>query len=239
VLPADALAQLREIVAEAAHRHIVYGNWGFDAKVAVGRGLNVLFSGPPGTGKTMAGEVMARQLRLDLYKIDLSQIVSKYIGETERNLAEVFREASASSAILFFDEADALFGKRSDVKDAYDGVVILATNLRRHVDDAFLRRMHHVVEFPQPDEMRRRRIWEVTFPDQAPLADDVDFGLLAREIELAGGNIKNMALAAAFSAASDGGAIGMAHLELAARREYRKLGQAWSGGWPARSGAET
>jgi Winged helix domain, variant/ATPase family associated with various cellular activities (AAA) len=246
VLPADHLEQLREIVAEASHGHVVYGDWGFGRKLSLGKGLNVLFSGSPGTGKTMAAEVIAHALRLDLYKIDLSQIVSKYIGETERNLAEVFREAASTSAVLFFDEADALFGKRSEVKDAhdryanieiayllqkmeeYEGVVILATNLRRNVDQAFLRRLHHIVEFPDPDEAHRRRIWEVTFPPEAPLGDDVDFGFLARTLELPGGNIKNMALAAAFRAASEGDVIRMPHFELAARREFEKLGQGWN-----------
>jgi ATPase family associated with various cellular activities (AAA) len=245
VLPPDRLAQLREIVAEAAYRDVVYGDWCFGRKLSLGKGLNALFSGSPGTGKTMAAEVIAGALGLDLYKIDLSQIVSKYIGETERNLAEVFREAAATTAILFFDEADALFGKRSEVRDAhdryanieiayllqkmeeYEGPVVLATNVRQNVDEAFLRRLHHIVEFPDPDESHRRRIWAVTFPEQAPLGDDVDFALLAREIVLPGGNIRNMALAAAFVAAADGGVIRLPHLEQAARREFEKLGRAW------------
>jgi SpoVK/Ycf46/Vps4 family AAA+-type ATPase len=208
--------------------------------------LNALFSGPPGTGKTMAAEVIAKELQLDLYQIDLSQVVSKYIGETEKNLHRIFAEAQSSNAILFFDEADALFGKRSEVKDAhdryanieigyllqkmeeYEGIAILATNLRQHLDEAFTRRMQFIVEFPFPDEESRRRIWQVTFPVETPMAAEVDFSLLAREIKLAGGNIKNIGLAAAFYAASDGGVVGLQHLVQAARREFQKLGRTWN-----------
>jgi SpoVK/Ycf46/Vps4 family AAA+-type ATPase len=193
----------------------------------------------------MAAEVIAHVLQLDLYQIDLSQVVSKYIGETEKNLHHIFREAQTSNAILFFDEADALFGKRSETKDAhdryanievgyllqkmeeYEGIAILATNLRQHLDEAFVRRMRFIVEFPFPDEEYRRQIWEVVFPPEAPLGADVDWGLLAREIKLAGGNIRNISLAAAFYAASDGGVIGLPHLLRAARREYQKLGRTW------------
>ncbi|HEY9230589.1 MAG TPA: AAA family ATPase, partial [Blastocatellia bacterium] len=219
ILPPDETAQLGEICDQARQREKVYGEWGFTRKLSLGKGINALFFGPPGTGKTMAAEVIANELRLDLYKIDLSQIVSKYIGETEKNLHQIFKQAEASDAILFFDEADALFGKRSDIKDAhdryanieiayllqkmeeYDGIAILATNLRQNLDDAFVRRLRFIVEFPFPDEEHRRRIWEVTFPKEAPLAPDVDFPRLAREIRLAGGNIKNIAVSAAFYAA--------------------------------------
>jgi SpoVK/Ycf46/Vps4 family AAA+-type ATPase len=246
VLPPDQSAQLVELCDQAKYRHVVYGAWGFERKLSLGKGLNALFAGPPGTGKTMAAEVIARELHLDLFSIDLSQVVSKYIGETEKNLDRVFREARASSAILFFDEADALFGKRSEVKDAhdryanievgyllqkmeeYDGVAILATNLRQHIDEAFVRRMHVIIEFPFPDEEHRAHIWRVIFPPEAPLAADVDFQRLARDIKLAGGNIRNIALAAAFYAAESGGRIGMAQLMRAARREHQKLGRAWS-----------
>jgi AAA+ superfamily predicted ATPase len=246
VLPADQLSQLEEICEQVKHRHVVYGEWGFDRKLSLGKGLNALFAGPPGTGKTMAAEVIARELHLDLFKIDLSQVVSKYIGETEKNLDRIFREARASYAILFFDEADALFGKRSEVKDAhdryanievgyllqkmeeYDGIAVLATNLRHHMDDAFVRRMHVIVEFPFPDEEYRKRIWEVSFPFEAPLAEDVDFGQLARVAKMAGGNIKSIALASAFYAAAEGGEIRMSHLLRAARREHQKLGRAWN-----------
>ncbi len=245
VLPHDNVAQLKELCEQARYRHRVYGEWGFDRKLSLGKGLNALFSGPPGTGKTMAAEVIASELQLDLYRIDLSQVVSKYIGETEKNLHQIFLEAQTAHAILFFDEADALFGKRSEVKDAhdryanievgyllqkmeeYEGVAILATNLSRHIDEAFLRRMHFIVEFPFPDQEYRRQIWQVVFPHEAPLADEVDFDVLAREIKLAGGNIKNIALAAAFYAAGDGQVIQMPHLWQAARREHQKLGRTW------------
>ena len=194
----------------------------------------------------MAAEVIANELLLDLYKIDLSQVVSKYIGETEKSLNSIFHEAQASSAILFFDEADALFGKRTEVKDShdryanievsyllqkmeeYDGIAILATNLRQNIDGAFLRRMQFIVEFPFPDEEHRRRIWEVVFPQEAPLGGDVDFSLLARTVRLAGGNLKSIGLAAAFYAASDGGVIRQQHLISAARREFQKLGRNWN-----------
>jgi SpoVK/Ycf46/Vps4 family AAA+-type ATPase len=246
VLPPDQIGQLREICDQVKTRHVVFEQWGFDRKLSLGKGLNALFSGPPGTGKTMAAEVIAGELDLDLYRIDLSQVVSKYIGETEKNLSRVFNEAQSSSAILFFDEADALFGKRSEVKDShdryanieigyllqemeqYDGIAILATNLRQNMDEAFVRRLQSIIEFPFPDEEHRRRIWQVMFPSEAPMGEDVDFTTLAREIRLAGGNIKNIALTAAFYAASDGGAIRMEHLIEATRREYQKLGWPWN-----------
>jgi SpoVK/Ycf46/Vps4 family AAA+-type ATPase len=245
VLPVDQVAQLHELCDQARFRHAVQGRWGFERRLPLGRGITALFSGPPGTGKTMAAQVIAAELRLDLYQVDLSRVVSKYIGETEKNLRSVFDEADASQAILFFDEADALFGRRSEVKDAhdrhanievgyllqrmeaYEGVAILATNFRQNVDEAFVRRLRFIVEFPFPDEEHRRRIWEVTFPPEAPLAGDVDFGVLARQLKLAGGNIKNIALAAAFSAAAGGDVIGMPHLVQAARREHQKLGKSW------------
>jgi SpoVK/Ycf46/Vps4 family AAA+-type ATPase len=258
VLPADQMAQLREICGQARYRHVVYDNWGFSRKLSLGRGLTVLASGPPGTGKTMSAEVLAGALELDLYKIDLSQVVSKYIGETEKNLHHVFQEAQSSCAILFFDEADALFGKRSEVKDAhdryanievsyllqkmeeYDGIAILATNFRQNLDEAFVRRMQFIIEFSFPDEDCRRRIWQTVFPAEAPVSSEVDFDLLAREIRLAGGNIKNIALAAAFSAASNGRVIGMSHLLQATRREFQKLGRTWNEpAWTAQPASES
>ncbi len=245
VLPPELLAQLQEIINSVKHRHIVYDQWGFGSKLSSGKGLNALFAGSSGTGKTMAAEVMAHELSLDLYKIDLSQIVSKYIGETEKNLDRVFREAQTSNAILFFDEADALFGKRSEVKDAhdryanieigyllqkmeeYEGVAILATNLRGNLDEAFARRLHFIIEFPFPDEAYRALIWQGIFPAQSPLAEDVNFNVLARSFRLSGGNIKNVALAAAFLAAEEKQSIGMKHLRRAAKRELQKVGRAW------------
>jgi hypothetical protein len=245
VLPPDQRGQLDEICARVRHRQQVYDAWGFGRKLAHGRGLHVLFAGPPGTGKTMAASVVANELNLALYRIDLAQVVSKYVGETEKNLERIFSAAEQTDAILFFDEADALFGKRSEVKDAhdryanieisyllqrmeeYEGLAILATNLRQHLDEAFLRRLQVSVEFPFPDEAHRRLIWTTLFPAEAPLDPDVDLDLLARELRLAGGNLKNIALAAAFYAAADGGTIGLAHLSRAAWREHEKLGRSW------------
>jgi ATP-dependent 26S proteasome regulatory subunit len=243
VLPGRCTRQLREVCSSEKFRHIVYSQWGYDRRLAQGKGLNVLFCGPSGTGKTMAAGIIARALSLDLYKIDLSSVVSKYIGETEKQLNQIFLEAGSSNSILFFDEADALFGKRSEVKDAhdryanvevayllqkmeeYEGIVILATNFRRNMDDAFTRRMHHIVEFPLPDADLRERIWKGLVPAAAPLADDVNFGFLARQFELSGGNIRNVALAAAFLAAESGGKICMEHFIHGTARELQKLGK--------------
>jgi SpoVK/Ycf46/Vps4 family AAA+-type ATPase len=225
------------------YRHIVLGEWGFDRKLSMGKGLNALFAGPSGTGKTMAAEVIAHDLGLDLFKIDLSTVMSKYVGETEKNLERIFTAARNSNAILFFDEADALFGKRSEVRDAhdryanveisyllqrmeaYDGLVVLTSNLSKNMDEAFVRRMHFTVEFPYPDAEERQRIWAIAFPGQAPLQADVDLDLLAERYRLTGGNIRNIALTAAFLAARDGGVIGMQHLLWATRREFQKMGR--------------
>ncbi|GAA2628240.1 hypothetical protein GCM10010307_17940 [Streptomyces vastus] len=243
VLPADRMEQLREIANQVRYRALVYESWGFERKLANGRGLAVLFAGPSGTGKTMAADVVAHELGLDLYKIDLSTVVSKYIGETEKNLSRIFAEAATSNAVLFFDEADALFGKRSQVRDAHDryanletsyllqrmeqheGVVVLATNLRKNLDDAFIRRLHVTIDFPVPGVEDRRRIWEQVWPKEAPLDGSVDPDLLARQIDLPGGNIRNIALAGAFLAAADGGVVTMGHLLRATRREYQKMGK--------------
>ena len=243
VLPPDEMRQLQEIVSCVKYRPLVFGDWGFGRKLPLGKGLNALFTGPPGTGKTMAADIMAGELGLDLHKIDLSMVVSKFIGETEKNLNKIFKEAETSNSILFFDEADALFGKRSEVRDShdryanieiayllqkmeeYDGIVILATNLRQNLDDAFVRRIHFTVEFPFPEEEYRRRIWEATFPPEAPQDGDTNLDFLARRFKLAGGNIRNIILCAAFFAAEDGRVIGMEHLIRATKREFQKMGK--------------
>ncbi|HZY72944.1 MAG TPA: AAA family ATPase [Edaphobacter sp.] len=243
VLPPSTLRQLQEIKSAMQFRHRVYSEWGFDQRLVSGKGLKVLFSGPAGTGKTMTAGIIARDLGLDLYKIDLSGIVSKFIGETEKNLDRIFRASRSGNAILFFDEADALFGKRSEVKDAHDryanievayllqkmeehdGVVILATNLSRNMDDAFARRMHYVVEFPLPNALHRDRLWRGMFPPQAPLSDDVDFKFLSEQFPLPGGDIRNIVLSAAFLAAQDGSAIHMRHLVPALGRMMVKKGK--------------
>jgi ATPases of the AAA+ class len=254
VLPPRALRQLQEVCLSVKHRPIVYGRWGFEKRLALGRGLNALFAGPSGTGKTMAAQIIARELALDLYQIDLAAIVSKYIGETEKNLNTIFKAARYSNAILFFDEADALFGKRSETKDAhdryanievayllqkieeYEGIVILATNLSNNIDDAFRRRLHHTVEFSFPDAQYRERIWRGAFPSATPLADDIDFGFLAKQFELSGGNIRNIALASAFLAAEEQSAaaprakrnraaVTMEYIVVATGRELQKIGR--------------
>jgi ATP-dependent 26S proteasome regulatory subunit len=243
VLPKQNLRQLRDICSYVRYRHIVYGDWGFDKKLSLGKGLNALFHGPSGTGKTMAAEVIAKDLNLDLYKIDLSSVVSKYIGETEKNMSKIFKEAETSNSILFFDEADALFGKRSEVKDAHDryanievayllqkmeeheGIVILATNLMKNMDEAFVRRMHFNVEFPFPDEEHRFRIWERIFPQAAPRDQNIDFEFLSRKFKMSGGNIKNIALSAAFLAAENSGKIDMRDIILSTKREFQKMGR--------------
>ncbi len=243
VLEADPLEQLREFCGMIEHRHLVYDTWGFDRKLAMGKGVIALFAGQSGTGKTMAADVIAGELGLELYKIDLSGVVSKYIGETEKNIGAIFRDAESSNAILFFDEADALFGKRSEVRDAHDryanietayllqrmeeysGAVILSTNLKMNLDEAFLRRMHFVIDFPMPEEPYRLRIWKSTIPPELPLDPGIDLAFLARQFKISGGNIRNIVLAAAFLAAEDGGPMGMRHLIRATRREFQKLGR--------------
>ena len=243
VLPQDQAETLREICDQARHRALVYETWGFGEKVSLGRGLIVLFAGQSGTGKTLGAEILAGELGLDLFKIDLATVVSKYIGETEKNLDRIFREAENCNAVLFFDEADALFGKRSEVRDShdryanieiayllqkmeeYDGMAILATNLRQNLDEAFLRRMHFVVEFPFPEEEYRYRIWQRAFPKLVPMGGDADLGFLARQFKVAGGNIKNIALAAAFLAAAEGRPVSMEHLIRATKREFQKMGK--------------
>ena len=239
VLPDSQRDMLREIAVHVRQRHRVYQEWGFAARSLRGLGITALFSGQSGTGKTLAAEVLADELGLDLYRIDLATVVSKYIGETEKNLKKIFDAADAGGAILLFDEADALFGKRSEVKDSHDryanievsyllqrmeeyrGLAILTTNMQAALDPAFLRRIRFIVQFPFPDAASRTEIWERILPPETPTEglDAVKLGQMA----VAGGNIRNIALGAAFLAAEDGTAVGMGHVLRAARSEYAKL----------------
>jgi ATP-dependent 26S proteasome regulatory subunit len=239
VLPEPQLAILRDVAAHVRQRAQVYERWGFAAKGARGLGITVLFAGPSGTGKTTAAELLAGDLQLDLYRIDLSAIVSKYIGETEKNLRRIFDAAEQSGAVLLFDEADALFGKRSEVKDSHDryanievsyllqrmetypGLAILTTNLKQSIDQAFMRRIRFVVQFPFPDAAQRAAIWGRVFPRSTPTAG-LELDKLAR-LNIAGGNIRTIALNAAFLAADAGEPVQMRHLLRAARVEYGKL----------------
>lgn len=251
ILPVAQKATLRQIASQVRHRRTVHENWGFAAKGSRGLGITVLFAGESGTGKTMAAEVLARELQLDLVKIDLAAIVSKYIGETEKNLARVFDAAEDRGTILLFDEADALFGKRSEVKDSHDrfanievsyllqrmeayrGLAILTTNQKSALDSAFQRRLRFVVMFPFPDAEQREAIWRGVFPAAAPLGD-IDAGKLAR-LQMAGGHIHNIALTAAFLAAEAAAPIDMETLLVAARAEASKrdrpLTDAETRGW--------
>ena len=243
VVPERQRVLLRSISAYLRHRDRVLSDWGYEKTVARTQGLKVLFAGESGTGKTMGAQVLGAELGLDLYRVDLATVVSKYIGETEKNLERIFSAADGSNAILFFDEADALFGKRSEVSDshdryanievayllqrmeAYPGAVILATNYKRNIDDAFIRRLDFVVDFPFPEADDRRRIWDLVIPDSAPVAEDVDLDFLATQFKLSGGAIRNCSLAAAFQAADDDAEIGMPHLVRAVAQEYAKQGR--------------
>ena len=251
VLPAFQKQILRDIVVNVRQRARVHDHWGFAAKSSRGLGISALFSGASGTGKTLAAEIMADELCLDLYRIDLSQVVSKYIGETEKNLRRVFDAAETAGAVLLFDEADALFGKRSEVKDSHDryanievsyllqrmeayrGLAILTTNMKQALDPAFMRRIRFVVQFPFPDFAEREEIWKRVFPQATPTAE-LDVARLAR-LNVSGGNIRNIALGAAFVAADENRPVTMAHLLRAARAEYAKLERPLTeseiGGW--------
>jgi hypothetical protein len=242
VLPEAQREQLRSISSHLRHRDLVLLEWGYE-QAAASHGLKVLFAGPSGTGKTMAAQVIATDLGLDVFRVDLATVVSKYIGETERNLDRIFGAAEGSNAILFFDEADALFGKRSEVKDAHDryanievsyllqrmeiypGAVVLATNYRQNIDEAFLRRLDFAIDFPFPEAADRVLIWRRLLPEAAPVGPDVDVEALAERFELSGGAIRNCSLSAAFMAADDGGRIEMRHLVRAVAAEYRKNGR--------------
>jgi SpoVK/Ycf46/Vps4 family AAA+-type ATPase len=239
VLPEQEATLLRQIVAQVRVRARVYDDWGFRARMNRGLGISALFGGDSGTGKTMAAEVLADELNLDLYRIDVSAVVSKYIGETEKNLRQVFDAAEDGGAILFFDEADAIFGKRSEVKDSHDryanieinyllqrmegyrGLAILATNMKSALDQAFLRRLRFIINFPFPAAAERRRIWEKIFPPATPV-EGLDLERLAR-FNLTGGSICNIALNASFLAADAGTSVTIKQVLEATRSEFRKL----------------
>ncbi len=242
VLPPKQKEALQSACNQVEYSHQVYDLWGFDRKVAYGKGVSLLFYGPPGTGKTMGAQVMANRLSMELYKVDLSSVMSKYIGETEKNLGRIFDEVKKSRSILFFDEADALFGKRTEVKDSHDkyanaetayllqkieeyqGIVILATNYMQNFDEAFKRRIKFIIEFPFPLAPYRMQMWKQVFPEQTPL-EDLDYEYLAERFELSGSSIKNIAVAAAFLAAAEGGAVGMKQILLALKDEMVKSGK--------------
>lgn len=239
VLPEPQKLILKELSAQVKQRNKVYGKWGFNAKSSRGLGISVLFAGESGTGKTMASEVLANELQLDLYKIDLSKVVNKYIGETEKNLKKIFDAAEDGGAILLFDEADALFGKRSDVKDSHDrysnievsyllqrmeayrGLAILTTNMKNALDKAFMRRIRFIINFPFPDSIQRAEIWNKAFPEATP-KNSLDIEKLSK-LTIPGGSIRNIALNAAFLAADEDRPVQMSHIFRAAKSEYDKI----------------
>ena len=243
VLPARQREQLRRLCVVLEHAPRVMGDWGFAAKAPAGHNTIALFSGPSGTGKTMAASLIAASVGLNLYACNVASIFDKYVGETEKNLDRLFHEAERANAILLFDEADVLFGVRTEVKDghdrygnlsvgyllqrveSYDGLVILASNLASNMDEAFSRRLSHVVLFPMPDAPLRRELWTRAFPWEAPLGADIDMDALGRSFELSGGNIRNAALAAAYLAAGEGGPIARRHVLKAIASELEKMGR--------------
>lgn len=243
VLPREQHQNILELIARIRQRRTVYEQWGFAAKVGKGLGVSALFSGPPGTGKTMVAALIAKELRLELYQVDTGKLMSKWIGETEKHLGELFDAAEAGHAMLLFDEADSLFGKRTDVKTANDrfanletnyllqrlenftGICLLTSNHESNIDPAFQRRLSLHLRFAVPDATERFALWQAMVPTQAPIDPDVDFESLARRFAMSGGYIRNAALRAAFLAAEDGTAITGAHLEYAAQLEYEGMGK--------------
>ena len=243
VLPPETEAQVHEIVAAARSRSIVFQEWGFGDKLSKGKGLSALFDGEPGTGKTLCAEILAAELGLTLYRIQVANVVSKYIGETEKALTRVFKEADQSHCLLLFDEADSLFSKRTDVKsvqdkyanmeinvllqlmERYDGLVVLTTNLKKGIDKAFERRLTFKVNFPFPEPEQREDIWSHLLPDRAPVDDDLDFYVLGKSFELSGGSIKNAIVRAAYRAASESRRISMHDLLEAAKYECAAAGK--------------
>jgi ATPase family associated with various cellular activities (AAA)/Winged helix domain, variant len=248
VLPDDVLDSLKEFVARVRHRRTVYERWGYDKKLTSARGVTGLFTGSPGTGKTLVASAIAKDLGLDLYRVDLARVVSKWIGETERNLAAVFDAAEDGQAVVLFDEADSLFTKRTEVKssvdryanlevnyllqrlDTFEGIAILTTNFGGGIDAAFKRRLSFRLTFPFPDEEMRERLWRIHVPPEVPRAGDLDFEMLAERYRLSGGYIRNAAVRAAFIAASEGSSLAQSHLERAVALEYREIGKLAEGG---------
>jgi hypothetical protein len=243
ILPPEVMSTLNEIISQAKFRETVYDRWGFRRKMSYGRGLACLFCGPPGTGKTMMAALIAKTLGRELYKVDLSRVISKWVGETEKNLARVFDEAERAQVILLFDEADSLFSSRTEVKgsndrfanmeinyllqrmEQYDGMSLLTTNFEKAIDDAFKRRLKFKVDFPMPDAEQRAQLWSVMLPSTLKVADDIRFDQLGKKFKIAGGNIKNAVLRAAFYAAAEDKIIDHALLERAAIAESREMGR--------------
>ena len=246
VLPEHSKRQLKTACDQVRYRHKVYETWGFSGKIPYGRSVSMVFTGPPGTGKTMAAQVIAADLGIDIYRVNLANVVSKYIGETEKHLDEIFDKAKKSRTVLFFDEADVLFSKRTEVKDSndkysnmeaafllqkieeYNGIVILATNIVQNFDEAFKRRMKLMIEFPFPDRASRAEMWKRAFPEKLPL-DELDLDYLVNCFELSGSNIRNIALHSAFLAAAENAeSVGMKHVIAALKNEYSKSGKAFT-----------
>ncbi|MBC5659203.1 ATP-binding protein [Anaerosacchariphilus sp. NSJ-68] len=242
VLPESQKKLLKDACDQVKLHHQIYHRWGFEEKLAYGRGVSMIFYGPPGTGKTMGAQVIAGELAMELYKVDMSGILSKYVGESEKKLGNIFEQARKSQSILFFDEADVLFGKRTDQKDSndkyanagtayllqkieeYEGIIILATNFLQNFDNAFLRRFKFIIEFPFTDVPRRKEIWERVFPADTP-REELDYEYLAREFQFSGSQIKNVAVAAAFLAAGEGVPVHMRHVLTGVKREMAKTGK--------------
>jgi SpoVK/Ycf46/Vps4 family AAA+-type ATPase len=234
---------VRELIGRARHQRTVFEDWGYDRRITSARGLTALFYGPPGTGKTLVAGLIARELGLELWRIDLARVMSKWLGETEKNLAEVFDAAEEGQVMLLFDEADSLFAKRTEVKssndryanlevnyllqrlDSFEGVAVLTTNLEGSVDSAFKRRLSMRLYFPFPDEELRAELWAAHVPPEVPCAGDLDFADLARRFPLSGGYIRNSALRAAFLAAQEQRPLAQDHLVRAVQLEYRELGK--------------
>jgi SpoVK/Ycf46/Vps4 family AAA+-type ATPase len=246
ILPDNIKNKLKDIIDMVLFKHVVYNEWDFEKKFSLGKGVSAMFFGNPGTGKTMACGIIAHELDMNLYKIDVSSVISKYIGDTEKNLNKIFNAAENSNAILFFDEADALFGKRTEINDSHDryanieisyllqkieeftGIVILATNFNINIDEAFERRFHFIINFPLPNKEQRLLIWKNIFPKAAPLDGEIDFDFLAEKIDVSGGHIRNIAFSAAFLAAKSNSTIKMKHLLFACEEEYKKMGRIWN-----------